>query len=58
MKHARTAKERAGRVSFPAYKGDLPDMTPEQWEEWDAAFGPEPNMPEECAYPPDPEQGH
>ena len=40
------AVARAG--SFPIDKHDLPDMTPEQWEEWERAFGPEPNIPEEC----------
>lgn len=39
------AVARAG--SFPIDKHDLPDMTPEQWEEWERAFGPEPNIPEE-----------
>jgi hypothetical protein len=33
--------------SFPADHRDLPNMTPEQWEEWDAVFGPEPNIPED-----------
>lgn len=33
--------------AFPVDHRDLPNMTPEQWEEWEAAFGPEPNFPED-----------
>ena len=40
------ATVRAG--SFPVDKRELPNMTPEQWDEWERAFGPEPNIPEEC----------
>ena len=36
------------RAGFPIDKRELPNMTPEQWDEWERAFGPEPNIPEEC----------
>lgn len=44
--HPPVAVARAG--SFPVDKRELPNMTPEQWDEWERAFGPEPNIPEEC----------